>query len=176
VTGSCTGQGLPVGWGWPGSVAASHDRPKSRGSVLAPCARLEPARPGAALGPYQQTSDGLARWEAALGAVTTFRAALRWAARPYVHTLNASGRSLKVSNAARWRLSSRRLSRHLTSTTRRLGCWHPWDGTPAELRPVVVLGDGARWISDHVATLFGGEVTERSQPRATPPPVRSFSR
>jgi hypothetical protein len=20
--------------------------------------------------------------------------------------------------------------------------WHPWDGTPAELRPVVVLGDG----------------------------------
>ena len=38
--------------------------------------------------------------------------------------------------------------------------WHPWDGTPAELRPVVVLGDGAKWIWEHVATLFGGERTE----------------
>jgi hypothetical protein len=38
--------------------------------------------------------------------------------------------------------------------------WHPWDGTPAELRPVVVLGDGAKWIWDHVATLFGTERTE----------------
>jgi hypothetical protein len=38
--------------------------------------------------------------------------------------------------------------------------WHPWDGTPAELRSVVVLGDGARWIWEHVATLFGGERTE----------------
>jgi hypothetical protein len=33
--------------------------------------------------------------------------------------------------------------------------WHPWDGTPAELRSVVVLADGAKWIWDHVATLFG---------------------
>jgi hypothetical protein len=38
--------------------------------------------------------------------------------------------------------------------------WHPWDGTPAELRSVVVLGDGAKWIWEHVATLFGGERTE----------------
>jgi hypothetical protein len=38
--------------------------------------------------------------------------------------------------------------------------WHPWDSTPAELRSVVVLGDGAKWIWDHVATLFGSERTE----------------
>jgi hypothetical protein len=38
--------------------------------------------------------------------------------------------------------------------------WHPWDGTPAQLRPVVVLGDGAKWIWEHVATLFGDERTE----------------
>jgi len=38
--------------------------------------------------------------------------------------------------------------------------WHPWDGSPAELRSVVVLGDGAKWIWDHVATLFGTERTE----------------
>jgi hypothetical protein len=38
--------------------------------------------------------------------------------------------------------------------------WYAWDGTPAELRPVVVLGDGAKWIWEHVATLFGDERTE----------------
>jgi hypothetical protein len=38
--------------------------------------------------------------------------------------------------------------------------WHPWDGRFAELRSVVVLGDGAKWIWDHVATLFGNERTE----------------
>lgn len=38
--------------------------------------------------------------------------------------------------------------------------WHPWDGMPAELRPVVVLGDGAKWIWEHVATCFGDERTE----------------
>jgi hypothetical protein len=38
--------------------------------------------------------------------------------------------------------------------------WHTWDGAPAELRAVVVLGDGAKWIWEHVATLFGGERTE----------------
>jgi hypothetical protein len=37
---------------------------------------------------------------------------------------------------------------------------HPWNGAPAELRPVIVLGGGAKWIWDHVATLFGGERTE----------------
>jgi len=38
--------------------------------------------------------------------------------------------------------------------------WHPWDNTPAELRSIVVLGDGAKWIWDDVATLFGSERTE----------------
>ena len=38
--------------------------------------------------------------------------------------------------------------------------WHPWDGTPAQLRPVVVLGAGAKWTWEHVATLFGDERTE----------------
>ena len=38
--------------------------------------------------------------------------------------------------------------------------WHPWDGTPADLRAVVVLGDGAKWIWEHIATLFGSERTE----------------
>ena len=38
--------------------------------------------------------------------------------------------------------------------------WHAWDGTPAELRAVVVLGDGAKWIWEHIATLFGSERTE----------------
>jgi hypothetical protein len=38
--------------------------------------------------------------------------------------------------------------------------WHPWDGTPAQLRPVVVLGDGAKWIWEHIGPLFGPERTE----------------
>jgi hypothetical protein len=38
--------------------------------------------------------------------------------------------------------------------------WHPWDGGPADLRRVVVLGDGAKWIWEHSATLFGSERTE----------------
>jgi hypothetical protein len=38
--------------------------------------------------------------------------------------------------------------------------WHPWDGTPADLRSVVVLGDGAKWIWEHIATLFGSERSE----------------
>jgi hypothetical protein len=38
--------------------------------------------------------------------------------------------------------------------------WHPWDGTPAQLRPVVVLGDGARWIWQEIGPLFGPERTE----------------
>jgi hypothetical protein len=38
--------------------------------------------------------------------------------------------------------------------------WHPWDGTPAQLRPVVVLGDGAKWIWQEIAPLFGAERTE----------------
>jgi len=38
--------------------------------------------------------------------------------------------------------------------------WHPRDGTPADLRAVVILGDGAKWIWEHIATLFGTERTE----------------
>ncbi len=38
--------------------------------------------------------------------------------------------------------------------------WHPWEATPADLRTVVVLADGATWIWEHVATLFGPERTE----------------
>ncbi len=38
--------------------------------------------------------------------------------------------------------------------------WHPWDGTPAQLRSVVVLGDGAAWIWEHIGPLFGPERTE----------------
>ena len=38
--------------------------------------------------------------------------------------------------------------------------WHPWEGTPAQLRPVVVLGDGAKWIWEHIGPLFGPERTE----------------
>jgi hypothetical protein len=43
-----------------------------------PCARgWSPPHQALDLAPYQQTSPGLARWEAALGAVTTFREAAR---------------------------------------------------------------------------------------------------
>jgi hypothetical protein len=38
--------------------------------------------------------------------------------------------------------------------------WHPWDGTRADLRSVLVLGDGAKWIWEHIAALFGSERTE----------------
>jgi hypothetical protein len=38
--------------------------------------------------------------------------------------------------------------------------WHPWDGTPAQLRSVVVLGDGAKWIWQEIGPLFGPERTE----------------
>jgi hypothetical protein len=34
------------------------------------------------------------------------------------------------------------------------------DGTPAELLPVVVLADGARWTWEHMAALFGDERTD----------------
>jgi hypothetical protein len=37
--------------------------------------------------------------------------------------------------------------------------WHPWDGTPADLRSVIVLRD-AKWSWEHVATQFGSERTE----------------
>ena len=41
------------------------------------CTRLESPDQALELTPYQQTSPGLARWEAALGAITTFREAAK---------------------------------------------------------------------------------------------------
>jgi hypothetical protein len=202
--------------------------------------------PDRALGlkPHQQTSDGLARWEAALGAVTTFREAARLldelagiqvgtetlrthaerigtalegqqrAAMTYVAAAHeppaaehdpAPGMLVVETDGVMVRYRDRHLDGALVegdwhevrlgvvggwqqrglkqpsyvaarepavAFARRLGTeaarrgaldvvrWHAWDGTPAELRPVVVVGDGAKWIWEHVATLFGTERTE----------------
>jgi hypothetical protein len=196
------------------------------------------------LAPYQQTSDGLAQWEAALGAITTFREAttlladlagvqvgsetLRTQAErvgtelegrqrrtmAYVEQLHESPaeehepvtgmlvvetdgvmvryrdrhldgtlidgdwHEVKVGMAGSWQDGHLRQPTYVAAReaapafAQRLGAeaarrgaldvvkWHPWDGTPAELRSVVVLGDGAKWIWEHVATLFGDERTE----------------
>jgi hypothetical protein len=209
------------------------------------CARgWSPPDQALALAPYQQTSTGLARWEAALGAVTTFREAAKLLAdlagvhvgsetlRTQAERLGtelegqqraamdhvvqaheppadeydpAPGRLVVETDGVMVRYRDRHLDGALVegdwhevklgvaggwlagqlqqtsyvaarepalAFARRLGAeaarrgaldvvtWHPWDGTPAELRPVVVLGDGAKWIWDHVATLFGSERTE----------------
>jgi hypothetical protein len=202
--------------------------------------------PDQALGllPYQQTSAGLARWQAALGAVTTFREAARLLGdlagvevgsetlrtraerigtelegqqraamacveqtheppigehdpAPGLLVIETDGvmvryrdrhldgapvegdwREVKVGLVGGWQQGHLRQPSYVAARepavafTRRLGAeaarrgaldvvkWHPWDGTPAELRPVVVLGDGAKWIWEHVATLFGEERTE----------------
>ena len=196
------------------------------------------------LAPYQQTSTGLARWEAVLGAITTFREAAKLLAElAGVHvgseTLRTHAEQVGTELEGQQRrtmahveqlheppaeehdpapgmlvvetdgVMGRFRDRHLDGTlvegdwhevklgvvggwqhgqlqqasyvaaretaptfAPRLGTeaarrgaldvvkWHPWDGTPAELRPVVVLGDGAKWIWEHVATLFGNERTE----------------
>lgn len=196
------------------------------------------------LAPYQQTSTGLTRWEAALGAITTFREAAKLLAElagvhvgsetlrthaeqvgtelegqqrrtmAHVEQLHeppaeehapAPGQLVVETDGVMVRYRDRQLdgtrvegdwhevklgvvggwqhgqlhqasyvaARETAPTfAPRLGTeaarrgaldvvtWHPWDGTPAELRPVVVLGDGAKWIWDHVATLFGSERTE----------------
>jgi len=196
------------------------------------------------LAPYQQTSTGLARWQAALGAITTFREAARllndlagvqvgsetlrthaeqlWTdpegqhhkTMEYVDHVHeppveehdpAPGRLVVETDGVMVRYRNRHLDgvpidsewhevkpgvvggwqhAHLQQPSyvaarevapafaRRLGTeatrrgalhvvqWYPWDGTPAELRPVVVLGDGARWIWEHVATCFGHERSE----------------
>jgi hypothetical protein len=196
------------------------------------------------LAPYQQTSPGLARWEAALGAITTFREATKLLAdlagvhvgsetlrtqaervgtelegqqrRTIAHVEQtheapadehapAPGRLVVETDGVMVRYRDRHLDGSLLdgdwhevklgvvggwqhgqlhqasyvaaretapSFAPRLGAeaarrgaldvvkWHPWDGTPAELRSVVVLGDGAKWIWEHVATLFGSERTE----------------
>jgi len=196
------------------------------------------------LAPYQQTSTGLARWQAALGAVTTFREAARLlgdlaGVEVGSETLRTQAERIGTELEGQERAAMaeveqthepsveehdpapgllvietdgvmvRYRDRHLDGTlidgdwhevkvglaggwqdghlgqpsyvaarepveafTRRLGAeaarrgaldvveWHPWDGAPAELRPVVVLGDGARWIWDQVAPLFGEERTE----------------
>jgi hypothetical protein len=197
-----------------------------------------------ALAAYQQTSPGLARWEATLGAITTFREATRLLAElagievgsetlrtqaerigteleaqqrttmAHVETAHeppanehdpAPGKLVVETDGVMVRYRDRhldgvrvegewhevrlgvvggwhhgRLERHsyvaarepAVAFARRLGAeaarrgaldvvrWHAWDGTPAELRPVVVLGDGAHWIWEYVATLFGSERTE----------------
>jgi len=196
------------------------------------------------LAPYQQTSDGLAEWEAALGAITTFREAAKLLAdlagvhvgsetlrsqaervgtalegdqqRTMAHVDQLHEPPVEEHDPAPGRLvveadgvMVRYRDRHLDGTVmegdwhevklgvvggwqhgrlqaasyvaarevapafaRRLGAeaarrgaldvvrWHPWDGTPADLRDVVMLGDGAKWIWDQVATLFGSERTE----------------
>jgi hypothetical protein len=196
------------------------------------------------LAPYQQTSTGLARWEAALGAITTFREAAKlladlagvhvgsetlrtqaerigtelegqqrvamdhvvqeheppaaeYDAAPGTLVVETDGvmvryrdqyldsalvegdwHEVKLGLAGGWQDGQLRQPSYVAARepalafARRLGAeaarrgaldvvqWHPWDGTPAELRPVVVLGDGAKWIWEHVATLFGSERTE----------------
>ena len=196
------------------------------------------------LAAYQQTSDGLARWEAALGAMTTFREAAKLLAElAGVHVGSETLRTQAERVGTELEGQQRRAMEHVEQTHEpplaehdpapgllvvetdgvmvryrdrhldgtqvegdwhevklgvvggwqhgqlqqasyvaarepapsfapRLGAeaarrgaldvvtWHPWDGTPAELRRVIVLGDGAKWIWEHVATLFGSERTE----------------
>jgi hypothetical protein len=196
------------------------------------------------LAPYQQTSDGLARWEAALGAITTFREAARLLAdlagvqvgaetlrsqaerigtelegherRTMAHVeqfheppaeehapapsqlvvetdgvmvryrdrhldgalVEGDWHEVKLGLVGGWqhgrlqqpsyvaaREKAPAFARRLGAEAARRGAldvvrWHPWDGTPADLRAVVVLGDGAKWIWEHIATLFGNERTE----------------
>ena len=203
-----------------------------------------PADQALGLVPYRQTSPGLARWQAALGAVTTFREAARLlgdlagvavgsetvrtqaerigtelegqqraAMADVEHTheppadehdpapgllvietdgvmvryrdrqlhgtlVDGDWHEVKVGLAGGWQPRRLRQPSYVAARepavafARRLGAeaarrgaldvvkWHPWDGMPAELRPVVVLGDGAKWIWEHVATLFGDERTE----------------
>ena len=194
--------------------------------------------------PYQQTSTALARWQATLGAITTFREAVRLldelagvqlgsetlrthaeaigtelegqqrAAMAHVERTHeppadehdpALGRLVVETDGVMVRYRDRHLDGaavdgdwhevklgvvggwqggHLHQASyvaareaapafaRRVGAeaarrgaldvvsWHAWDGTPAELRSVVVLGDGAKWIWEHIATLFGSERIE----------------
>jgi hypothetical protein len=196
------------------------------------------------LRPHQQTSDGLARWEAARGAITTFREAATLLGDPagvqvgtetlrteaervgtelegqqraslaYIEALHeppeaehdpaprqlvvqtdgvmvryrdrqldgapidGDWHEVKLGLVIGWhhgqlhqpsyvaaREAAPAFGRRLGTEAARRGAldevkWHAWDGTPAELRTVVVLGDGAKWILGHVATLFGTERTE----------------
>jgi hypothetical protein len=196
------------------------------------------------LAPYQQTSTGLAHWQATLGAITTFREAARLLDQlagvqvgsetlrthaehigtelegqqrqtmdyieqaheppvdehdvaPGVLVVETDGvmvryrdrylddalvegdwHEVKLGLVGGWqhghlerpsyvaaREAAPAFARRLGSEAARRGAldvvkWHPWDGTPAELRQVVVLGDGAKWIWDHIATVFGSERTE----------------
>lgn len=196
------------------------------------------------LAPYQQTSTALARWLATLGAITTFREAVRLldelagvqigsetlrthaeaigtelegqqrTAMAYVEdtheppadahdpapghlvvetdgvmvryrdrhldgaVVEGDWHEVKLGVVGGWQHGQLQQASYVAARegapafARRVGAeaarrgaldvvsWHPWDGTPAELRPVVVLGDGAKWIWEHVATLFGSERTE----------------
>lgn len=196
------------------------------------------------LAPYQQTSTGLAHWQASLGAITTFREAARLLdqlagvqvgsetlrthaeqvgtelegrqrrimeyveqaheppadehdAAPGLLVVETDGvmvryrdrhldgvlvegdwHEVKLGLVGGWQRDHLRKPSYVAARegasafARRLGAeaarrgalevvkWYPWDGTPAELRRVVVLGDGAKWIWEHVAKLFGTERTE----------------
>jgi hypothetical protein len=210
-----------------------------------PCAHgWSPPDQALHLAPYQQTSEGLAQWEAALGAMTTFREAARLLAdlagvhvgsetlrsqaervgtelegeqrRSMAHVEQfheppveehapAPGQLVVETDGVMVRYRDRHLDGGLmagdwhevklgviggwqhghleqpsyvaaregaaafacrlgTEAARRGALdvvrWHPWDGTPADLRSVVILGDGAKWIWEHIATLFGSERTE----------------
>jgi hypothetical protein len=203
-----------------------------------------PADQALGLAPYQQTSSGLARWQATLGAVTTFREAARLLAElagvqvgsetlrtqaervgtelegqqravmDYVEAVHeppaaehdpAPGLLVVETDGVMVRYRDRHLDgalieddwhevklglaggwdeHHLRQPSyvaarqpagafaRRLGAeaarrgaldvteWHAWDGTPAQLRSVIVLGDGAKWIWEHIGPLFGPERIE----------------
>src|SRR5260370_33081546 len=96
---------------------------------------------------------GWAHWARAIGPKSRWA----WAAGGSTHLRQPSYVAAREPAAA--------FARRLGTEAARRGAldvvkWHPWDGTPAELRPVVMLGDGAKWIWGHVATLFGEERTE----------------
>jgi hypothetical protein len=72
---------------------------------------------------------------------------------------------LQAASYVAAREPARAFARRLGTEAARRGAldvteWHPWDGTPAQLRPVVVLGDGAKWIWQEIGPLFGPERTE----------------
>jgi hypothetical protein len=84
------------------------------------------------LAPYQQTSAGLARWEAALGAITTFREAAKLLAdlagvQAGSETLRMQaervGTELEGQQGKPWRTSTRCISHPLRSMIQRLASW-----------------------------------------------------
>jgi hypothetical protein len=81
---------------------------------------------------HQQTSAGLARWEALLGAITTFKeaasllaelAGVQVGAETLRVQADGSAPNWKASSARRWPTSRPRTSHRTGSMTRRRGCW-----------------------------------------------------